>query len=141
MTRRYFLKIILALLAFFGFPRKAKAVTTITGSCNHCGKCCQPPIMGNPLMIDPASKVCWFYDPTTSSGKFRCRLYDAKPGTYKKVPLRKNDPDFGYCTEEMYDYLQNECKPYPNGYTTEQLNEWGDRFKLPIECGFLKVQG
>ena len=114
---------------------------TITGNCNDCGKCCLPNIMGNPMMIDPLTGVCWFYDPTANSEKFGCcRLYDAKPGTYKQIPLRKDDPDGPKATKEMYNYLQDECKPYPDGYTNTQLEEWGNDFKLPFECGFLKVE-
>ena len=109
---------------------------TVTGNCNKCGKCCLPPVMGNPKMLDPKTGICWFYDPKIDYPFGHCRLKGAIKGeNYEKVLLRKNDSEFGYCTQKMWDYYLSECDPYPI-YTSEELNRWGDSFKLPIECDF-----
>jgi hypothetical protein len=145
MTRRCFLKVLSLLGLGLLFPKRAQANYVVTGSCNHCGVCCIT-AMRNPVMLDPDRSeivhgktyngICWFYDKETSSTKYCCRLYGSNQGIYKNVPLRENDPNFGKCTKEMYDYLQNECKPYPQGYTAQQLLNWKDHFELPPECGF-----
>lgn len=49
----------------------------VTGSCNGCGKCCSPNVMGNPLMLNPQTGVRWFYDETAGSKEYCCRLKGA----------------------------------------------------------------
>jgi len=110
---------------------------TVTGNCNKCGKCCLPPVMGSPMMIDSKTGICWFYDLKIDYPFGHCRLKGTIKGNdYNKILLRKNDPKFGYCNQKMYDYYISNCESYPT-YTLEEVNKWGDRFKLPTECGYI----
>jgi len=92
--------------------------------------------MGNPMMIDPKAGICWFYDANVNYPFGNCRLKGTISGSnFKKIPLRLKEPEFGYCSQKMYDYHISDCEPYPV-YSQDKLSKWGEGFKLLPECGY-----
>lgn len=80
-----------------------------TGICNHCGKCCLPPVMLENSCIDRGQDRCKFYTDTDNGELYgHCLIY-GRHGAIKKV----NDRFGTLITETQIDWFNLNCIDYP----------------------------
>ena len=80
------------------------------GSCNHCGKCCEYPVMVENPCIDKGEKYCKFYSPL-STGKLygHCFIYQLGLENIKKAKDSKGNR----VTQKQLDWFNQNCIDYP----------------------------
>lgn len=101
------------------------------GSCNHCGKCCLPPVTVENPCIGLGEDRCKFYTDTENSEIYgHCLIYGRSRGPIKNVEDR-----FGVkITDEQIAWFTANCGTYP----TIEDAEVG--VVLPPGCGFYFVE-
>jgi len=98
-----------------------------TGECNHCGKCCKPPIMVENPMIEKGEDGCKFYTETENNKLYgHCLIYGrgAKPIKSVKDRLGK------VITDEQIKWFNANCIEYPSVKDAEA------GYEPPVGCGF-----
>lgn len=100
---------------------------TRTGECNHCGKCCKPPVMLENPMIARSEDRCKFYVEEVNDKLYgHCKIYQ------KGIKLIKTVKDrFGkIITDEQIKWFHENCIEYPRVKDAEAGH-------MPPEgCGF-----
>ena len=96
------------------------------GSCNHCGKCCLPPVMVENPCIELHEDRCKFYVEFDNAKLYgHCLIY-GRQGVIKKVKDR-----FGtLITKEQIDWFNQNCIDYPLAKDCEA------GVYPPLECSF-----
>ena len=105
----------------------------ITGSCNHCGLCCKPPVIIENPCIELGQDRCLFYadetDPEIS--KFgHCLIMQANRN-YNRVRDRFGNK----MNQEQIDWFEHNCVMWPTRVKDIQALI-DELFDLPPECNF-----
>jgi len=100
---------------------------TLTGNCNHCGKCCKPPVMLENPCIDKGEDRCKFYTDSENSYLYgHCLIYGRGNKPIKVVKDR-----FGKTiTDEQIKWFNENCLYYPSVQDVER------GYTLLPECSF-----
>ncbi|KKM91071.1 hypothetical protein LCGC14_1232340 [marine sediment metagenome] len=95
------------------------------GSCNHCGKCCQPPVVTENPCIERGQDRCKFYTDNDNGELYgHCLIYGGRQ--IKKVKDR-----FGKTiTEAQIKWFNQNCIDYPLAEDCEAS------IYPPSECSF-----
>lgn len=96
------------------------------GSCNHCGKCCLPPVMVENPMIEQGEDRCKFYTEVEGSELYgHCLIYSSW------APIEFARDRFGnQITQEQVDWFNQNCINYPS------VEDYEAGHKPPPECSF-----
>jgi len=99
-----------------------------TGECNHCGKCCKPPIMVENPMIERGESKCKFYVDVENDKLYgHCLIYGRGGKQIKTVKDR-----FGKTiTDEQIKWFNTNYIAYPRVKDVEA------GYTLPEGCGFV----
>lgn len=103
------------------------------GNCNHCGKCCMPPVMVENPCIELGEDRCKFYVDKLCAGKYgHCLIYDRGNKPIKNVRDSKGNK----ITQEQIRWFNDNCLDYPLVKDAEA------GVYPPPECSFtFEVQG
>lgn len=97
-----------------------------SGSCNHCGKCCLPPVMLENPMIDLGEDRCKFYVDEPNDQKYgHCLIFGRGEKDIEQVRDRYGKK----ITESQERWFNDNCIDYP---TAEDLQAG----YCPSECSF-----
>ena len=96
-----------------------------TGSCNHCGKCCLPPVMLENACIELGEDKCKFYVDQLIDQKYGHCLIHGRKEQIEKVKDRFGNP----ITEAQIRWFNENCIDYPK---VEDIQGG----HIPPECSF-----
>lgn len=97
-----------------------------SGLCNHCGKCCKPPIMVENPMIVLGEDRCKFYIDTENTYLYgHCLIY----GRGRKRIASVKDIHGNKITSEQIRWFNDNCLDFP------RVEDAG-KFALPPKCSF-----
>lgn len=97
------------------------------GSCNHCGKCCLPPIMLENPCIKRGSDRCDFYvDEVNTQLYGHCLIYGRGGKPIEQVKDRFGNK----ITKPQIDWFNENCIDYPS------INDMVAGYIPPSGCGF-----
>lgn len=101
---------------------------TRTGECNHCGKCCRPPVMLENPMIELSEDRCKFYVEEENDTLYgHCLIYGRGVKPIKNVKDR-----FGkIITDKQIMWFNENCIEYP------QVKDAEKGYLPPVGCGFI----
>ncbi len=91
-------------------------MAAIQGTCNHCGKCCLPPIMLENPCIELGEDRCKFYVDKLNDQKYgHCLIYGRgnKPITVVRDRFNKK------ITPEQIEWFNDNCPNYPTIFDME----------------------
>ena len=97
------------------------------GECNHCGKCCKPPVIIDGPTIERGEDRCMFYVEETNNKLYgHCLIYGRGNTQIKKVTDRFGNK----ITDEQIRWFGENCIDYPIVKDAEA------GYKPPLGCGF-----
>ena len=97
-----------------------------TGDCNHCGKCCLPPVIIEGPTIEKGEDRCRFYvDIINDKSYGHCLIY-GRSGLVGSVKDRFGDT----ITKEQLVWFNQNCIDYPLAKDAD------GGYKPPPECSF-----
>ena len=97
------------------------------GECNHCGKCCKPPVVVENPMIERGEDRCKFYIEKENDKLYgHCLIYGRGGKPIKSVKDRFSVT----ITDEQIEWFNANCIEYPTVKDAEKGH------MPPSECGF-----
>jgi len=102
----------------------------VTGTCNHCGACCKPPVVvDNPCFVVDDDRCLFFDEDEPGDGRFGHCLILGRKGPIFNVRDRLNNK----ITDEQIAWFEANCPTWPMSC----LQEWIDGvFEKPPTCSF-----
>jgi len=97
-----------------------------SGECNHCGKCCKPPVIIENPCIEPHEDRCKFYVDELNTQKYgHCFIMDRG-----RKPIAVVKDRFGNkITPEQIQWFNDNCIDYPSAEDLEAG-------RCPPKCSF-----
>ena len=101
----------------------------IKGQCNHCGKCCKPPVIIDNSCISREEDKCKFYTEILNTEKYgHCLILAA---LNSGISMEEIKDRFGKkITKEQIRWFKDNCIDYP------KLGDMVKGYMPPEGCGF-----